>query len=117
MLAYSGHRPGGNHAHRAPWPCPGKAGQPFPSTSSLHLQEPAGPLPPPWPCAGARARLQIEDLSGLAPVGRCLPSALAVSSRWRSRASAHTGGFFAKFYLFKAGIEAGYLTGDPRGQS
>jgi NADH-quinone oxidoreductase subunit N len=53
-------------------------------------------------------RLQIEDLSGLAARRPLLAFAMAVFMVSLAGLPP-TGGFFAKFYLFKAGIEAGYL--------
>jgi NADH-quinone oxidoreductase subunit N len=53
-------------------------------------------------------RLQIEDLSGLAARRPLLAFAVAVFMVSLAGLPP-TGGFFAKFYLFKAGIEAGYL--------
>ena len=59
-------------------------------------------------CRREGGRLQIEDLSGLA--ARQPLFAFAVAVFMVSLAGLPpTGGFFAKFYLFKAGIEAGYL--------
>jgi len=60
-------------------------------------------------CRREGGRLQIEDLSGLAARRPLLAFALAVFMVSLAGLPP-TGGFFAKFYLFKAGIEAGYLT-------
>lgn len=54
-------------------------------------------------------RFQIEDLSGLASERPFLAFALAVFMVSLAGLPP-TGGFLAKFYLFKAGIEAGYLS-------
>lgn len=53
-------------------------------------------------------RLQIDDLSGLASRRPLFAFALAVFMVSLAGLPP-TGGFFAKFYLFKAGIEAGQL--------
>jgi NADH-quinone oxidoreductase subunit N len=59
-------------------------------------------------CRREGGRLQIEDLSGLAARRPLLAFAVAVFMVSLAGLPP-TGGFFAKFYLFKAGIEAGYL--------
>lgn len=57
---------------------------------------------------GDAGRLRIEDLSGLAARRPFLAFAMAVFMVSLAGLPP-TGGFLAKFYLFKAGIEAGYL--------
>jgi NADH-quinone oxidoreductase subunit N len=57
---------------------------------------------------GHAGRFQIEDLSGLASRRPFLAFAMAVFMISLAGLPP-TGGFLAKFYLFKAGIEAGYL--------